>query len=353
MYFTADPQGRLLARFHYALDEDGYLFLGKAEMLLMHGSIFEPVDLKQRVFKKVRRPPLRERLMIVAQTGNSEATEQMTKQIRLHELAAEGSPYAQIVVDSLGSLALANHAARRLLDVQPADIGRPLKDLELSYRPADLRGPIDQVLRDRREVLLSGIDHSAFDGSSRRFDIRVAPLLDDGSALAGTSVTFIDVTMEAGLRSELERAKQEVETAYEERQSSNEELETTNEELQSTVEELETTNEELQSTNEELETMNEELESTNAELNSINTELQQRTEIANRLNTFMHAIIGNIRLGAAVLDADLEVRVWNERAADLWGVRSDEALGVPFFHLDIGLPTNALRPMIRPVPPGK
>ncbi len=353
MYFTSEAQGRILARFHYALDEDGYLFLGKAEMLLMHGSIFEPVDLKQRVFKKVPRPPLRERLMILAQTGNSEATEQMTKQIRLHELAAEGSPYAQIVVDSLGSLALANHAARRLLDVQPADIGRPLKDLELSYGPADLRGPIDQVLRDRREVLLSGIDHSAFDGSSRRFDIRVAPLLDDGSALAGTSVTFIDVTMEAGLRSELERAKQEVETAYEELQSSNEELETTNEELQSTVEELETTNEELQSTNEELETMNEELESTNAELNSINTELQQRTEIANRLNTFMHAILGNIRLGAAVLDADLEVRVWNERAADLWGVRSDEAVGVPFFDLDIGLPTKELRQMIRSVLRGK
>jgi two-component system CheB/CheR fusion protein len=353
MYFTSEAQGRILARFHYALDEDGYLFLGKAEMLLMHGSIFEPVDLKQRVFNKVPRPPLRERLMILAQTGNSEATEQMSKQIRLHELAAEGSPYAQIVVDSLGSLALANHAARRLLDVQPADIGRPLKDLELSYRPADLRGPIDQVLRDRREVLLSGIDHSAFDGSSRRFDIHVAPLFDDGSALAGTSVTFIDVTMEAGLRSELERAKQEVETAYEELQSSNEELETTNEELQSTVEELETTNEELQSTNEELETMNEELESTNAELNSINTELQQRTEIANRLNTFMHAIIGNIRLGAAVLDADLEVRVWNERAADLWGVRSDEALGVPFFDLDIGLPTKELRQMIRSVLRGK
>src|SRR5438132_13546557 len=97
----------------------------------------------------------------------------------------------------------------------------------------------------------------------RRLTVHFAPLLDNGAAVAGTSVTFIDVTGEGVLRTELERAKQEVETAYEELQSSNEELETTNEELQSTVEELETTNEELQSTNEELETMNEELESTN------------------------------------------------------------------------------------------
>jgi two-component system CheB/CheR fusion protein len=353
MYFTAEAQGRVLARFHYALDEEGYLFLGRAEMLLMHGSIFEPVDLKQRVFRKVPRPPLRERLMILAQSGNSDATEQVTKQIRLHELAAEGSPYAQLLVDTAGNLVQVNQAARRLLDVRTVDIGKPLKDLELSYRPADLRGPIDQVLRARRDLLVPGVDHPAFDGSSRRFDVHFVPLLDDGSAVVGTSVTFIDITKEAGLRTELERAKQEVETAYEELQSSNEELETTNEELQSTVEELETTNEELQSTNEELETMNEELESTNAELHGTNNELQQRTDIANRLNKFMNAILGNIKLGAAVLDADLDVRVWNERAADLWGVRSDEAVGVPFFDLDIGLPTKELRPMIRSVLRGK
>src|SRR4029077_21195148 len=64
-------------------------------------------------------------------------------------------------------------------------------------------------------------------------------------------------------------------------------------------------------------------------------------------------ILGNIRLGAAVLDADLDVRVWNERAAELWGVRSDEVLGESFFDLDIGLPVKELRPMIRSVLRGK
>jgi two-component system CheB/CheR fusion protein len=353
MYFTAETQSRILARFHYALDDDGYLFLGRAEMLLMHGSIFEPLDFKQRVFKKIPRPPLRERLMILAQTGSAEASDQANRQFRLHELASEGLPFPQLVVDALGNLALANVAARRLLNVRPDDIGKALRDLELSYRPTDLRGPIDQVFRERRSIGISGIEYVAIDGAIRRFDVHFAPLLDNGAAVAGTSVTFIDVTGEGVLRTELERAKQEVETAYEELQSSNEELETTNEELQSTVEELETTNEELQSTNEELETMNEELESTNAELQGINTELRQRTTDADRLNTFMNAILGNIRLGAAVLDADLDVRVWNDRAADLWGVRSDEVVGEPFFDLDIGLPIKELRTMIRSVLRGK
>ncbi len=30
IYFTAEAQGRILARFHYALNDDGYLFLGRA-----------------------------------------------------------------------------------------------------------------------------------------------------------------------------------------------------------------------------------------------------------------------------------------------------------------------------------
>ena len=36
MYFNAETQARILDRFHFALDDGGYLFLGKAEMLLTH-----------------------------------------------------------------------------------------------------------------------------------------------------------------------------------------------------------------------------------------------------------------------------------------------------------------------------
>src|SRR5438309_12090876 len=149
-----------------------------------------------------------------------------------------------------------------------------------------------------------------------------APLIDDDDSLVGIVINYLDITHASQLRSELERLGQEL-------QAHREELETTNEELQSTVEELETTNEELQSTNEELETLNEELESTNAELNSINTDLQLRTSEVERLNKLLVAITGNIEVGAAVLDKSMRVQVRNERAADLWGDRSEDARGKP------------------------
>ncbi len=353
MYFTSESQGRILARFHYALNDDGYLFLGRAEMLLTHGALFVPVDLKQRIFSKVARLQLRERLMLLAQSGAAEASNHVARQLRVRELSSEGSPSAQLVVDALGVLVSANLAARRLFDIPPGDIGRPLKDLDLSFKPIDLRTPIDRVYRERRAFTTSGVEFQAGEGGLRIFDVYAAPLIDDDGSIVGVSASFLDVTQFNQLRAELERSKQDVETAYEELQSSNEELETTNEELQSTVEELETTNEELQSSNEELETMNEELESTNAELQSINTDLRLRTDEVQKLNTFLRAVTGNIEVGAIVLDGEMRVQVWNERAADLWGLRSDEVLGQPFFDLDIGLPARDLRNMVRAVARGR
>ena len=53
MYFNAEAQASVIRRFHFALSYPGYLFLGKAEMLLNHTDDFQPVDLRKRLFRKV------------------------------------------------------------------------------------------------------------------------------------------------------------------------------------------------------------------------------------------------------------------------------------------------------------
>jgi two-component system CheB/CheR fusion protein len=162
-------------------------------------------------------------------------------------------------------------------------------------------------------------------------------------------VTFIDVSLPRRLHEQLEHTNRDLETAYEELQSTNEELETTNEELQSTIEELETTNEELQSTNEELETMNAELQSTNEELQTINDELRMRTGELDEANDFLESLLISQRGGLVVIDPDLRISVWNDRSAELWGLRTDEAPGQHFLNIDIGLPVEELRQPIRAI----
>src|SRR3954462_8327152 len=55
MYFTPETQARILGHFNFSLNPTGYLFLGKSEMLLTHGELFTPHNLKARVFTKVNR----------------------------------------------------------------------------------------------------------------------------------------------------------------------------------------------------------------------------------------------------------------------------------------------------------
>ena len=342
MYFEAETQAKILVRLHYALNDQGFLFLGKAEMLLSRDDLFTPLDLKQRIFSKIPRVGLRDRLVVLAQASGLEPGDRAASAARLREIMSDALPVAYLVVDRDGVITVMNERTRTLFGLVPNDIGRPLQDLEISYQPTDLRSMIDQAVHERRPVEARDVVRHLSSGESQYFHVIVAPLLDRDGAQLGASISFSDVTSTNMLQRELERSRQELETASEELHSTNEELETTNEELQSTVEELETTNEELQSSNEELETMNEELESTNTELQAINTELQQRSIQLDQINAFMQQIMANFEMGVAVLDKELRVQFWNRKAEDLWGVRAGETVGHALVDLDIGLPVAEL-----------
>jgi two-component system CheB/CheR fusion protein len=349
MYFNAETQTRVVGRFYYGLNDGGVLVLGKAEMLFDNSAMFQSVDLKHRIFRATPKLTQRDRLLLLAQGGRDEVAPAVLTHARMRDAAFDTDPMAQIVVDSEGTLALVNEQARRQFGLSIRDLGRPIQDLELSYRPADLRSIIDQVTAGTRQVTLKNVEAHTAPGELTAYDILAYPLIDHTGLPLGVRIAFADITQLRRLEAELQTSKQELETAYEELQSTNEELETTNEELQSTVEELETTNEELQSTNEELETMNEELQSTNEELQTMNEELRNRGGELNELNAFLGSILRGFRAGVAVVNRNLEVQVWNERAEDLWGVRQDEVRGIHMLNLDIGLPVQGLAQPIRHV----
>jgi two-component system CheB/CheR fusion protein len=347
MYFNAETQAQILNRMHFALKPDGLLFLGKAEMLLSHTSQFRAVELKRRFFGKVsdgnpERLAAVPRFVAGSPLGNGSGTVPA-----LLQAALMSQPAAQIVLDLERRLAACNTRAGHLFGLTARDIGRPIQDLEMSYRPIDLRSHIDEALQGNRAVWQRDVTLARPTGEQVSLDIQFLPLTADNGTTLGITVVFNDVTAHRQLQGELEFANRQLETAYEELQSTNEELETTNEELQSTVEELETTNEELQSTNEELETMNEELQSMNDELQVSNESLRDRQTEVDRLNDFMASVLSSMNSGVAVVDADLRVLAWNHRAEDLWGVRTGEAVGAHLLSLDIGLPLDPLRQPLR------
>ncbi|TML28974.1 MAG: PAS domain S-box protein [Actinobacteria bacterium] len=347
MYFNAEAQSHMLEGFHFALRDHGVLFLGKSEMLITHTDLFVPLELKRRVFARVPRPTLRDRYAFVARANGDDnpGPESSPDLGSVRESALDVAPVAQIVVDAEGTVLFANQQARRQLGLTRRDIGKQLQELDVSYKPAELRAGIERAQEARRPVALGRVEMLARGRDAVTFEVLITPVLR-GNDFLGTSVTFDDITGQATLQEELERSKRELEIAYEELQSTVEELETTNEELQSTNEELETTNEELQSTNEELETMNEELQSTNEELETTNDELRLRGTELDRVNTFLDTILTSLGLGVVVVDHEQRVQVWNHAAEDLWGLRAGEAEGKHLLGLDFGLPVQEIKPQL-------
>ena len=347
IYLEAETQSVVLPRLHYALNRDGFLFLGKAETQLARSSLFRPVEMKHRIFAKV--PQEWRRPIGSFAAARIARLEPPMADLRLLETIVNEVGNALLVVDDAGIVALANLPARHLLGVGEADIGRPFQDLPISYRPIELRGPIEEVFRQRVGVRLEDQEYRLNQTEVLRLTIDVRPLLNSDGSVYAVLLAFIDQTRVHSLHRELEAAQENLEHTIEELQSANEELETTNEELQSTNEELETTNEELQSTNEELETLNEEARSSNEEMESVNEELRIQAEQAGVYRIYLDSTLRAMNGGIVVLDQNHVIRSWNRWSENTWGVRAEEATGTRFELLDIGLPTEKLRDAIAAV----
>jgi two-component system CheB/CheR fusion protein len=347
MYLNAEAQSKILARFNFALNAAGFLFLGKAEAVLTHAALFTPVDLKRRIFTKVIKSLTYENGTFGVSSGLADPLRSSPEQHRPRELALEFDPVAHLLIDQKGLLTMADEAACQLFNLTTSDLGRPYLQLDLAFHPPDLPTLLEQIRFERRTRNLKEVEWESTSLHERRYlDIFLIPLLD-GDDVLGVELLYYDVTPQKRLQAELPHYNRVVGTANEELQSSKKELEATNEELHSAVGELQTTNEELQSTNEEMETMNEELQAINEELGAANDALRQRSEEMNHLNAFLNAILSSLREGVVVVDREFQVMSWNNHAQEMWGLRPDEVQGKNFLSLDFGLPVEALKPIVR------
>ena len=344
MYLNAEAQHGVLERLNFALSPDGYLFLGRAEMLLTHG-LFNPLDVKSRIFRRAGGTEVRARPPRTDPKGGVVVTNGIRQ---LREFAFDAMPVALILLNLDGTVVSVNDHARAMFGVHSRDVGRPLQDLELSYRPIELRSRIEQAYTERRMVQVRSVERLFPNGQAQYLDVVIQPLPVNGEGNpVGVLIGYTDVTAFTVLQGELKRSSQELEMAYEELQAANEELETSNEELQATVEELETTNEELQSANEELETMNEELQATNEELETTNEELRSRGNELDKTNSFLVSILASEPAAVIAIDSQLRVQSWNSAAVELWGLRPEEVVGKALMDLDFGmLPAEGLLKII-------
>jgi len=326
IYFNSSLQKKIVPMFHYILNPEGLLFLGKSESIGQFADLFVPVVKKWKIFQ--RRETLRRPVVDFA----------LGKHIRYAgKGAAKISPkksemtirqiFAESVIKAMGNSAVIIDDRQEIIfvqgDVSPylalpqGEVGLNILNMASPDLRLDLRALVHKATRENRFVRSNKMKFNHV-GQSRQVILHAGPAADQAEAGNLTLVMFEEIAplaesaqqkqaTDTGQDPRTLELEQELATTREHLQTTVEELETTNEELQSVNEELQSSNEELQSSNEELETSNEELQSTNEELTTVNEELQVKSNELAEANNDLENILNRSGIAMIILNNALKI----------------------------------------------
>ena len=316
IYFTSELQDRILTRFHYAIREEGFLFLGRSESLLARSRHFEPVHLKWRIFQRTPSGS-RQAAAISSKAASGSRSEATDTDARLQR-AFEALPAAVLVIDTSDTILSWNPAAETMFDVPIANaLGRKFRDLDMSYRVEGLRARIEDVKARHAASRMEDVAITRRSGDLLHADITISPLFD-GHQLIGILVYAIDATEQTRLKEQTARIAEQHATAIEE----------------------------LQSTNEELETTVEELQAANSELGMLNAQFDARSTELRRLDAYHRGLLNSMEQSIFVTDRSLLVTSWNQAAERLWGLRAEQVIGRELMLLPLADVVRMLRPAL-------
>lgn len=318
IYFDAALQGKVLQTFHFGLNKEGYLFLGRSESVAQAEQLFTPIDRRERLFRK---------------TGDAPISLPATPAVPLSARPVERrEKKLEILLSALvqhfgATAALCDHEDNVLHTVGQVERYLQLPQGAARLSIADLAIP---ALRGELLTLLHRCHQTGKPQRGRRrklgrdhLRISIEPITDLGSQL--TLVLFCPErptsTEEALPPAESRQVEDELIATREHLQTLVEELATANEEMQALNEEAQASNEELQATNEELEAANEELQATNEELVSLNEELNVKTlELSHLTEEYAH-LYDALQFPILVFDRHLQLIRFNSPAARRFDLR--------------------------------
>jgi two-component system CheB/CheR fusion protein len=355
IYLNSDLQNRVIPLFHYALRDEGFLFLGTSENVTRHTRLFSTVDKTHRIFR--RRPlatrslpefPLtapdagRRRPMLPLRPVLGENSAQAVAERQLLENYAP----AYVVINADGEVMCSSGRTGKYLELPPGVPDHNIFSMARRGLRLELRAALHKAIATG-QVATQGSIAIGTNGGRQIVDLYVHPLPGSNApADALYMVVFQDV---GGLKlvsdqesppadeedvatSNLRQLEMELRATQERLQTTTEELESSNEELKSSNEELSSMNEELQSANEELETSREELQSINEELHTVNAELTGRVEELSRANSDMANLLESTQIATLFLDRNLCVKSFTPATKDVFRLVESDT-GRPITHV--------------------
>lgn len=335
IYFDLELQRKVFPAFHYALNNEAILFLGKSETVGTFSNLFSTIDAKNKIFRAIFTKnkhfvPLQQ----MPRTPERERTDKepgvARSKFKLEDLIVDEVRRAVlpmcVIVNSTNDIVyisgknpyfsrldgpVTDNIFRNVLPELTTELRATVQAVEKSeqiertpYMKVVLNKDVEKFVR----LVVIPVRDLPNLGSVKIVCFQEDALPEIKYELETTGdhenekIQSLELEL-ARNREQLQSLIEELETSNEELQSMNEELQSSNEELQSTNEELETTNEELQSTNEELQTAYAELKSAYEEKNEQQRELKSAKDRITRRQDLFDRVQNVARVG--LFDHDL------------------------------------------------
>ncbi len=365
IYIKAELQKKVLPLFCYALQPDGFLFLGASETIGVAEDLFIPVEQKWKIFQRrsIISPnrahfPLNFPSGTTAernQTGGPPAKRVNVGGIADRTLLDKYSPPCVVVNEKYEVV----HFSTRTSKYLEPPVGEPNLNI-LRMAREELRAPLRVIVHkafsEKKRTVSRGL--KIRDGDVEQVLNLIVEPLKEPPFVSGLAMVVLEevgthlvqepsLAKAAGetaeesqdllvrqLEDELRRTSEQLRVTIEESESANEELKASNEELMSM-------NEELQSTNEELETSKEELSALNEELMSVNSEYQNKLLEVEEANSDLLNLVNSTQIATLFLDNQLRVRNFTPATSEIFHlIQSD--IGRPLHHLTSKVETQNL-----------
>ncbi|MEI7831908.1 MAG: CheR family methyltransferase [bacterium] len=352
IYLNGDVQKALLPLFHYALNAEGYLFLGSSETIGEFTDLFSTSQRKWKIYKrKVAVTPSRQiPTLHPLLTGINRMHTSSSQQVRPEEQKSLRGIVEQSLLEHYAPPSVLINEAEEVLYIH-GSIGRYLEpasgeanlNIIRMARPGlrlELATAVRKAIAQKRTVDIKGLRMQANE-QVQTLNLSVIPV-SLGKSTGLYLVLFFDVptvlVIPEGTTGHMVTADMEQHIAELERglRTRDEYLATHVEELTTANEELQSANEELQSTNEEMDTSREELQSVNEELSTVNAELQKKIEELSQANDDMNNLLAGTDVGTVFIDRELRIKRFTPAATMIVNLIPTD-IGRPIAHLATNL----------------
>jgi len=350
IYLRPEVQERILAVFHFALLDQGILFLGPSEAVGTASHRFVAEFKRERIFRRVGRVGPGEVEFPIGLGRGTPAPAMQPRRPSEHAPGSFADLARQALLDTYAPAAvLMNRENRglyyfgptdRYLRIPPGEASHDVISMAREGLHSKLRVAIRKAIDDDAPAVFGGARVER-DGETVRVTVRAQPVPTNGGTLL--LVGFIDEPRvepdEQGERTDKRddgsvavHLERELEAARKELQATINELEISNEELTAANEEAMSMNEEFQSTNEELETSKEELQSLNEELTTLNAQLQETVEQQRETSNDLVNLLVSSDIATVFLDASDNIKRFTPAAKKLFNVIASD-IGRPIVDL--------------------